>query len=288
MVKKARSVTFECRFCGVEFSYEYLGGRFRHHCSEECRVQGIRKPPAPVSRGACEECGAEFVRKRGLLHLFCSTLCKSRNYVASGKAKRQSPEARSEAMKVYAAKRRAEEVEQMKVDGTYKYCAHCGGDMNQNSTYCMELGCREVAAEVVRLHRNAKSREHQLIYRERTGLSSSQRYKDRPYNKDYNYRERYPDRAKHYDHMRRALMANCERESFPDSEIFERDEYVCGICHEPVDRKVKYPDPMSSSLDHIIPLSRGGGHTRANVRLAHMGCNARKNARLDEEMVSAS
>ena len=69
-----------------------------------------------------------------------------------------------------------------------------------------------------------------------------------------------------------------------DSEIFERDGFVCGICNEPVDMEVRYPDAMSASLDHIIPLSRGGGHVRANVRLAHLGCNARKCARLDDEM----
>ena len=30
------------------------------------------------------------------------------------------------------------------------------------------------------------------------------------------------------------------------------------------------------TLDHIIPLSKGGSHTWDNVQLAHMGCNAGK------------
>ena len=168
----------------------------------------------------------------------------------------------------------------MKAEGTYRYCANCGGDMRQDATYCMKPDCRDA----LRLHRNSQMRDYFARYQAEHGESYTRRYKDRPYNVDYNYRERHPDRAKHYDHVRRARMANCERESFPDSEIFERDGFVCGICNEPVDMEVRYPDAMSASLDHVIPLSRGGGHVRANVRLAHLGCNARKCARLDDEM----
>jgi 5-methylcytosine-specific restriction endonuclease McrA len=56
-------------------------------------------------------------------------------------------------------------------------------------------------------------------------------------------------------------------------EVFERDAWVCGICALPVDRSEKYPEPGSPSLDHIVPLSKGGPHTRANTRLAHLYCN---------------
>lgn len=139
--------------------------------------------------------------------------------------------------------------------------------------------------ECARLRVNAKNRAWRKSYKDKTGRDLSARYRDRPYNANYNYRERHPDRAKLYDHVRRARMANCERESFSDSEIFERDGFVCGICDEPVDMGLKFPDSMSASLDHVIPLSRGGGHVRANVRLAHLGCNARKCARLDDEVV---
>jgi 5-methylcytosine-specific restriction endonuclease McrA len=40
--------------------------------------------------------------------------------------------------------------------------------------------------------------------------------------------------------------------------------------------KKKAPDPMSPSLDHILPLSKGGTHEPRNVQLAHLGCNVRK------------
>ncbi len=39
--------------------------------------------------------------------------------------------------------------------------------------------------------------------------------------------------------------------------------------------KAKYP-----SIDHVIPLSKGGEHSWNNVRLAHLGCNSSKGAKM--------
>ena len=75
---------------------------------------------------------------------------------------------------------------------------------------------------------------------------------------------------------RRALKRQAMVERFSGYEIFERDGWVCGICHKPVDKSISCPHPQSVSLDHIIPLSRGGSHSRANVQCAHFGCNSRK------------
>lgn len=71
-----------------------------------------------------------------------------------------------------------------------------------------------------------------------------------------------------------------EAELFSYQEIFERDGWVCGICDLTVDPTLDYPHPLSRSLDHILPLSRGGTHTRANVQLAHLQCNVRKGDRV--------
>ena len=56
---------------------------------------------------------------------------------------------------------------------------------------------------------------------------------------------------------------------------------ICGICGKPVDFSLKWPDPMSKSVDHIIPVSKGG-HPSAleNLQLAHVICNKEKSDRL--------
>jgi hypothetical protein len=51
-------------------------------------------------------------------------------------------------------------------------------------------------------------------------------------------------------------------------------ETHCGICHQWVDKSLHHYDPMSPTIDHIEPVSYGGGHERANLRLAHRACNA--------------
>lgn len=78
---------------------------------------------------------------------------------------------------------------------------------------------------------------------------------------------------------RRARLASVEFEAFTRAEIYERDGWRCGICGEVVEAARKLPDPMSPSLDHIIPVAKGGGHTRDNVQLAHWICNTRKGVR---------
>lgn len=64
------------------------------------------------------------------------------------------------------------------------------------------------------------------------------------------------------------------------ADVFERDGWICGLCHALVERRRHFPDPLSASLDHIIPVSRGGEHKPENVQLAHLICNSRKRARL--------
>ena len=59
-------------------------------------------------------------------------------------------------------------------------------------------------------------------------------------------------------------------------DIYERDQWICGICGKFVDIALKHPHPMSASIDHIIPLAKGGGDAPDNVQLAHLICNSRK------------
>jgi 5-methylcytosine-specific restriction endonuclease McrA len=61
--------------------------------------------------------------------------------------------------------------------------------------------------------------------------------------------------------------------------LAERDEFRCGICRADVDMALAYPDPMSRSLDHIVPLARGGAHSYSNTQLAHLRCNVSKGAK---------
>jgi 5-methylcytosine-specific restriction endonuclease McrA len=53
--------------------------------------------------------------------------------------------------------------------------------------------------------------------------------------------------------------------------VAERDGWRCAICAGVVTR-------ATWSLDHVIPLSKGGPHTYSNVVLAHRSCNSSRGA----------
>lgn len=56
---------------------------------------------------------------------------------------------------------------------------------------------------------------------------------------------------------------------------------VCGICGLPVDKSLKYPDPNSACIDHIIPIDRGGHPSDIiNLQLAHWKCNRAKSNKI--------
>lgn len=73
------------------------------------------------------------------------------------------------------------------------------------------------------------------------------------------------------------MRTNGPRESFTVKEIGERDLWRCGICLDPVDPRVRPPDPRAPSLDHVKAVWAGGTHTRDNVRITHLFCNMDRN-----------
>ena len=80
-------------------------------------------------------------------------------------------------------------------------------------------------------------------------------------------------------HKRRALRRAAFRENVSASKTFAKDDNECQLCGEPMDMASKAPHPLSPTVDHIIPLARGGTHEPANVQSAHFICNAYKGDR---------
>lgn len=60
--------------------------------------------------------------------------------------------------------------------------------------------------------------------------------------------------------------------------VIERDKGICWLCGEPVDLTLTFPHPLSKSMDHVVPHSKGGKFTFANLRLAHRICNDARGA----------
>lgn len=81
-----------------------------------------------------------------------------------------------------------------------------------------------------------------------------------------------PEKFIQWSRRHQALVAGSMIGTVSYEEIVKRDRGICGICGEPV-------EPCDRSFDHIVPVSKGGPHSMANVQLAHLVCNKRKGAR---------
>jgi 5-methylcytosine-specific restriction endonuclease McrA len=57
----------------------------------------------------------------------------------------------------------------------------------------------------------------------------------------------------------------------------------CAICNEPIDLTLKRTSSRGLTVDHWIPLSKGGSDDISNLRPAHWNCNRKKSDNLPKE-----
>lgn len=86
-------------------------------------------------------------------------------------------------------------------------------------------------------------------------------------------------------HVRRARIGGSTQiESFDPLYIFKRDKWTCYICglkmnpHLFGEPSVKghHEDSGKPTVDHVVPISMGGTHTKDNVRACCSACNVEK------------
>lgn len=85
-------------------------------------------------------------------------------------------------------------------------------------------------------------------------------------------------------HLKRGVRTEVSTATRLFLDICIRDNWVCGLCHEPVDKTVRHPDPMCLSLDHIIQRHWGGTNDPDNLRLTHLACNQRRPRKRELDM----
>lgn len=89
---------------------------------------------------------------------------------------------------------------------------------------------------------------------------------------DARWRAAHPDRVHDKNARRRtAIHQTPIVDRVSRAAIIARDRSICHIC------KKRVP-PTQITLDHLIPLSRGGSHTADNLAVAHLSCNSRRGA----------
>ena len=126
---------------------------------------------------------------------------------------------------------------------------------------------------------------HQARCRACKNAMQRRRYEEDPsYAKEYAlawYHE-HPDECWTIRRRRDARMrATCEVENSLTAaewkEVLAKDGYRCHYC------RIPYTKDNPATQEHVIPLSRGGSHTRDNVVSACLSCNSRKGTKTPEE-----
>jgi 5-methylcytosine-specific restriction endonuclease McrA len=88
-------------------------------------------------------------------------------------------------------------------------------------------------------------------------------------------------------HRRRAKKFNVPYENVDRLYVFQRDEYKCWLCGKEtlkdfaISEGSSCPHPDSPTLDHVIPLSKGGPHSYSNTKCACFLCNCLKGDKID-------
>lgn len=233
-----------------------------------------------VSERKCEVCGSSLEGRRADATV-CSNTCyesrRSRRRVEEKKGKRNPNCAwcgkpipnsrRSDAVTCSIEcnlARCKDRTKEERRKGRQTACVECGEKISEHedirTLYCSDK-CRK-----------AKKFRYDSEWRRRNP--------DKMYTYHKSWSIRNPDVVSAHRHKRRALMANAFVEEVIDSEVFEEWEWLCGICGGFIDEELKWPHPGSATIDHILPISKGGKHEFNNVCPAHYGCNSRKRDRV--------
>lgn len=62
--------------------------------------------------------------------------------------------------------------------------------------------------------------------------------------------------------------------------LIERDGNVCHICLTEIDLSLARNNRFGATIDHVVPVSKGGADTLENMKLAHWICNIKKGNRV--------
>lgn len=250
-----------CQFCSEKMSPGRRGQK-KKFCSDNCSRMSRRKLPVEQTCWFCSK-QLEGLGKPGFPKRYCDRKC------AQSFRTRQEQEARD----------------------LRSVCIECGVDFEgyrRNLKYCGDE-CRVVANR-----RNASRR-----WREEVAA--------RPEFKEWDcawchevikvpvsftgFNKYHPEcklRARRARDRRKTLRRQGVKsdERITHEEIAERDGYVCHLCSEPVDMSLPRTSKLGATLDHVIPVSKGGVDSRENLKLAHWICNVKKSDKIGVTFVA--
>lgn len=300
------SRTLTCRDCGSEFARSNRMGRKPIYCPS-CAEERLRRSAREYARKVYAAHRVE--PQRGFTCVDCSQPFRRTSVMTSGQVPQRCPDCRKIRHKQVAraaalaraearsAAERSARRERYEREGRWSTCINCGAAILNAIKGSPGQRCRPCNLAHWRAgwwRRSAPPDPQPIICvdcgtsvpvprkggrRERCNPCARTRRENWQREWLDRNRERVRERNRRREHLKRASMYGAGVERFNSREIYMRDRWICGICRKKINPKLRHPHPMSASLDHVIPLSEGGPHTRANTRAAHLRCNCRRSNR---------
>jgi len=263
--------TLTCAICGKEFKTIYKN---RICCSQECgwKYQGENAK----KYYKCQYCGKTFYSRNGFRMKYCSRECSTNALFGTAEERAERD-----------AEREAFLLELRTITTT---CAECGEEFqttNSNRIYCSKE-CGEIANR--RQHRELWAEQYEPVTFSCKGCGTTvtttcgdtrREFCCQSCATTYARRKEHAT-ARHKESVRELHRRRDEliRKSFVEEvdydTLYERDNGCCQICGLPVLYDKLASVDWSGSIDHIVPLSRGGEHSMNNCQLAHRICNSLK------------
>lgn len=243
-----------CPYCNKEFSTIY---KRVVYCTSACgsRYNGLKMRRYKK----CEYCGKDFYTDHYERTKYCSVEC-----VITGKY--GTKEERME-------KKFKEKLEKYKV----KECLFCKKTFVTNLSY--KVYCSDICAYENQKILDRKKLAENYIPKEITckecGISFTTNVGDKRTEFCSNKcRNKYHSNL--YKDKRKKQLSRVFMEKVYFNKIYKRDKGICQICGKPVKYDKRPENPVGATIDHIIPLSKGGLHSMDNCQLAHRICNSLK------------
>ncbi len=284
----ASTAPISCRGCGIEIFRKFSVGRAPTACTD-CRLEASRASSRRAARNRyygvkpdttyiCGDCDQEFPREgfgpKPQRCPACRRKVKTQRCKASWDARQQELR-----------------LQRFLLHGRPSTCLGCGVALAGSRRGPRPKHCRRCFLNIRSAREYTKKPSRRVTCADcgRVALASPratgiQRCKPCAKNRAIRlvlaWRAAHPEKVREIScgssRRRRAIKRRTAVEKFSDRYILERDCWTCGICRRRINPARKWPHPLSASIDHVIPLARGGEHTKANCRASHLRCNVRR------------
>lgn len=258
--KQHRLAAMTCEECGKQ---HYAANPKQKYCSPQCSNEARRIEPIYH----CKWCSRPFFPKAKNRKTYCTRECA----FADLKANAQPRVERCPAPTTCADC--GQQIERPRTNKKYCERIECVKNRNKLRERSRFVGtpprtfvCSQCDREFVRQGKKASGKRVTTYCSVRCAKKGSNQYRS------VNGMKR--KRRENEVRERRLIAATVER--IRPRVVFKRDNWLCHVCGERCDPESVFPSPMYPTVDHVIPLARGGEHSYANVKCCCFSCNSRK------------